>query len=101
MKAKILCQKRVVLPDAEIYPYDEDTDLVLSDVDIPPLSEWGHTRTGRFNFPLQRSLELDLPYFIELENGERVEITFTRVQATERYIRVGFKIKDADEDNRR
>lgn len=69
MKANILCQKNVIVHDAEILPYDDDTDLVLPDVDVSPLN-WGHVRTGSFNFPLHRSLEFNLPYFIELENGE-------------------------------
>jgi hypothetical protein len=60
--------------------------------------DWQHVRTGTFKFPLDRSLEIVLPHFIELEDGGKKEIIFTRAKATARNMEVGFKIKGVESE---
>jgi hypothetical protein len=95
LKVKILSRENVLLHDVDISPPDDDLDVVLPETDVW-VADWGHLRTGSFEFPLHRSLEMALPYFIEFENSERHEIVLIRFQATEKYLRVGFKIKNHD-----
>jgi hypothetical protein len=93
MKVNLLCKTNTLLRDFDVLPDDDENDIVLPDTAVS-LSDWGQVRTGMFNFPLHRSLELSTQYWIEFENGEKKEIVFTRLQATGHHLRVGFKIKD-------
>ena len=77
LKGKLLGKDNVLLPSVDIW-----------------ISDWRHGRTGRLNFPLHRSIEISRPHFIELENGEKKEISITRIKGTERTLIVGFKIKN-------
>ena len=92
-RVKLLWKTNTRLRDLDVLPDEDENDIVLPDTAVS-LSDWGHVRTGMFNFTLHRSLELSTPYLIEFETGEKKEIVFTRLQATGQHLRVGFKIKN-------